>query len=127
MAIREVLSKISVASPQARLYEELLAQFSDTITQYRQQNSHKSHRTVDDYIDQILVIDVNQRRGDTLMPTPRQEGSSSWGAALNETFNPALTPSGPPNLDDEWFAQQNWNDIAMQFSDNFAVDFGSRI
>lgn len=55
-----MLRKIGEANPQSRPYNETLSAFADTISAYRRKTSHKSRRMVDQYIDQILVIDVDQ-------------------------------------------------------------------
>lgn len=115
----EVLKRIGEANPQSRLYSEILCTFHDTIRIRRQQLSHRARRAVDQYIDQILVINVNEG-ADHGGPTPITDYD-------NET---ARTSGGDVNLglieqvewDEGWLAQYNWDDVSMQFSDNFTID-----
>ncbi|KAF2712810.1 hypothetical protein K504DRAFT_427436 [Pleomassaria siparia CBS 279.74] len=142
----EMLKKICDASPQSRQYSETLSTFADTISAYRRQTSHKACRMVDQYVDQILVIDVDQElsnQGD-IAPAPHNytssaSASASSGASRGEgglgdsiaSEDPSLLSLG--QVDDNWFAQQSWDDeqtwegVSMQFLDNFAIDNGTRI
>lgn len=43
---------------QARVYQEILAGFAEAIHKYRQKISLESRRTVQHYMDQVLVIDM---------------------------------------------------------------------
>ncbi|KAJ5831946.1 hypothetical protein N7474_000257 [Penicillium riverlandense] len=128
--ILDVLNKIGEASPQSKLYGETLSTFMDTIHVYRRQLSHHPHRTVDQYIDQILVIDVEPHQsGRQSMPSNQHFMNSPWDTDAGFTMaldSGDLTLVGQSGLDDYWSTQQPWDDVAMQFSDNFGIDFGAQ-
>lgn len=125
-----MLNKIGEASPQSKLYGETLSAFMDTISLCRRQLSHNPHRTVDQYIDQILIIDVEQNQSGRQPMSSNQHFMNSPGdtdAGFNIALNSEdLTLVGQPGPDDYWSMQQSWDDVAMQFSDNFGIDFGAQ-
>jgi hypothetical protein len=55
--VREVLKKLSYQSPQAEHYHNVLSNFSEAITQRREQIAEERRRVTSQYLDQILVID----------------------------------------------------------------------
>lgn len=131
MGVRDVLNKISEVSPQSKLYSETLRAFADTINMYRRQSSHKARHTIDQYIDQILVIEVEQGdSGHTLAAQAPSVSQTSWGPDLGisdslSSDDPTLI--GLAELDDNWFSQQNWDNVPMQFLDNFSIDYGAHV
>lgn len=132
-----MLRKIGEASPQSRPYYETLSAFADTISAYRRKTCHKSRRMVDQYIDQILVIDVEQEpasNGDSTAAAHTTASVSRGEHAINGSLtseDPTLIDLG--QVDGNWFAQQTWDDeeiwenVSMQFLDSFAIDYGARI
>lgn len=81
---------------------------------------------VEEYIDQILVVNSGQEgfEGNNEAEPPRIVDSQ---AGVKVGFGPfpgsdeqALVPF--EGLD-SWLNQQSWDDVAMQFSDNFAIDY----
>lgn len=124
------MTRIGEANPQSRLYNEILSTFSDTIRAHRRLVSRNARRAVDQYIDQILVIDVEQGTRDDDLLLNHHNLEDGW--CLKEGLNSPLgsmgsTFPGQVEWDEAWFAQNNWNDIAMQFSDNFTIDYSSRL
>ncbi|KAJ5580013.1 uncharacterized protein N7459_005998 [Penicillium hispanicum] len=129
--ILEMLNKIGEASPQSRLYSETLGAFMDTISAYRRQSTHKSRHAVDQYIDQILTIDIDpDQSGQETASSSQYSTTFSWDTDAD--FHTAFgsvdpTLGGQSGLEDYWSVQQDWDDIAMQFSDNFGIDFGAQM
>ncbi|KAF2642451.1 hypothetical protein P280DRAFT_467808 [Massarina eburnea CBS 473.64] len=136
----EMLRKIGEASPQSRPYKETLSNFADTISAYRRQASQKFRRMVDQYIDRILVIDVDQDSSsheDSTGTTHITVSVSSSASCGESGLGGSLTAEDPTfiglrQVDDNWFVQQTWDDeqrwdgVSMQFLDNFAIDYGAR-
>jgi hypothetical protein len=98
----EILDDIATTSPQARLYHQILTSFSEAVTKYHHRVASEVRRTVQHYMDQILVItppDANcasQR-----IPSDRSGGANNdewnyeWlaGAIVNvDTNASALDP-----------------------------------
>ncbi|KAJ5585764.1 hypothetical protein N7450_005551 [Penicillium hetheringtonii] len=54
-----LLDDIGQASPQARLYHQILTSFCDAVAKYRSRVVGELYRTVQDYMDQVLTIDTN--------------------------------------------------------------------
>lgn len=67
---REVLDSIAATSSQARLYHEILTSFSEAVSKYRQRVSGEVRRTVQHYMDQILIVDVPGNMGGQHYPSP---------------------------------------------------------
>jgi hypothetical protein len=63
--VRDVLKKLPHQSPQADHYRDVLVSFSEAISKRRQQIVQERRRVTRNYLDQILVIDVqsNQSHG----------------------------------------------------------------
>lgn len=92
---------------------------------------------VDQYIDQILVTDVDQEpsdHGDFTVPTHNTASAGRGEHGLDGSLpseDSTLVDLG--QMDENWFAQQtwddeqNWDNVSMQFLDSFAVDYGARI
>ncbi|KAF9893440.1 hypothetical protein FE257_010752 [Aspergillus nanangensis] len=78
----DVLDDIGRTSPQARLYHQILQSFADAVTRYRHRVAGEVRRTVQHYIDQILIVDTS--------PGDR----AATGARL----------AGQERCDDEWLA-----------------------
>ncbi|GES60117.1 hypothetical protein ATEIFO6365_0002044900 [Aspergillus terreus] len=53
----DLLNDIGRTSPQARLYHQILTSFSEAVTRFRHRVAGEVRRTVQHYMDQILVID----------------------------------------------------------------------
>ncbi|KAB8215088.1 hypothetical protein BDV33DRAFT_227853 [Aspergillus novoparasiticus] len=54
-----LLDDIGQASPQARLYHQILTSLYDAVAKYRSRVVGELYRTVQDYMDQVLTIDTN--------------------------------------------------------------------
>ena len=87
---------------------------------------------MDQYIDQILFIDVDRNQAGQ-QPTPSNRsfmspfGDSVADSGFDGTINSGeLTLVEQSELDSYWSMQQSWDDIAIQFSDNFGIDFGAQ-
>ena len=100
---RAVLQQIGCFSPQAKLYYEILVEFADAIAHYRMRVTRQTRRAVDQYIDQILVIDST-----TDADTQKRDGPAADGV------QPSLYPS-PSGSKDE-------NDTYHMHQDSMAVD-----
>ena len=146
MGARAVLQQIGRFSPQAKLYYEILSEFSDAISHYRMRMSRQTRRAVDQYIDQILVIDsvgnsTSQKReapsGDgsqpLLYPSPSgskddndahhaHQDSMAVDSMLENTGNMDLGHGHSDEIDlmGEF---QGWDDMALQLSENFSFTY----
>ncbi|KAJ4375336.1 hypothetical protein N0V83_002422 [Neocucurbitaria cava] len=134
----EMLRKIGEANPQSKPYNETLSAFADTISAYRRKTSHKSRRMVDQYIDQILVIGVDQEASSHGDSTVAAHNTASVSRAEHGLGSCSLTSEDPTlvdlgHVDQNWFAQQTWDDeeiwenVSMQFLDSFTIDYNARI
>lgn len=55
---REVLAAMGETSSQAKAYHEILTSFSEAVRKFRQRVTMEERRTVQHYMEQVLVIDV---------------------------------------------------------------------
>lgn len=129
--ILDVLNKIGEASPQSKPYGEVLSALMDTIRVYRRQSSYKAHRTADQYIDEILIIDADPNQSGR-QPAPTNKSFMNSPGEADDTFNVNISAGElsfveQSDLDDCWTMQQSWDEVAMQFSDNFGTDFGNQL
>lgn len=145
MGARAVLQQIGRFSPQAKLYYEILTEFSDAISHYRMRMSRQTRRAVDQYIDQILVIDsasnsaVQKRDGPSrdgsqplLYPSPSGSKDDNDAHHANQDSMAVDSLLEPTNLDlghshsDEMDLMgefQGWDDMALQLSENFSFSY----
>ena len=124
-----ILADIALSSPQAQLYYNILINFAEAVTKYRQRVADEMHRTVQHYMDRILVIEptathrnVQQRHnGDT------QDFGKTWDDCLPS--NPELhTEADPrPMLQLPAFQDQQVFGAGgdIQYSAYFSPDFDS--
>ncbi|KAJ9136596.1 putative C6 transcription factor [Pleurostoma richardsiae] len=145
----DILRSLAAASPQARLYYDILSNFSDAIARYRRRLSYETRRSVHQYMDQILVVDVdnggssssnnNNRSAGAAgchYPSPggsRDAEAAGGGPDGNGGLGPEdLFPGAGGSVDE--FAQcggdmdmlgdfQGWDDIAMQLAGDFAMNY----
>ncbi|KAL5341761.1 hypothetical protein BJX70DRAFT_395493 [Aspergillus crustosus] len=122
-----ILAEIASTSPQAQLYHSILTSFAEAVDVYRQRVEDERRRTVQHYMDQILVIDaasVSQREGrnESVLDHER-ENRSSGGMSSTNTILPS---DGDAEADDELttllrltsgFPDQGWNEVDMQLLD----------
>jgi hypothetical protein len=132
---RRVLQRFGVTCPQARLYDDILYSFSETISQYRLSISRRTVQKVDQYLDRILVIDPIQTRsnslGNTFAPATPPLFSDPLTATSQPTDNMATSlelhgtmASAAVAMDEiDWLDQSHSSDLAMRFTDDFAIDF----
>lgn len=112
-----MLKMIGEASHQARAYREILTSFSEAILKHRQQISLESRRTVQHYMDHVLVVrraetDQNQNRLDQVDDRFDLPLSSLSEARIQ--FNEFSDPQSEMTLED---FQINWAELDMQFID----------
>ncbi|OAL23608.1 hypothetical protein AYO22_06185 [Fonsecaea multimorphosa] len=144
---REVLRNLSIHSPQAEHYYEILSGFADVIQRHRQHLSREKRRYKNKYVDQILTLDVSPSAGGSQSTSsPRTPLSNDRGIGVLE--NPATSGSvtggggvpgndfdlnGPFQMADysQWplengggfdFGMFGWDNFAMQISENFSFD-----
>ncbi|EXJ53745.1 uncharacterized protein A1O5_12994 [Cladophialophora psammophila CBS 110553] len=83
---REVLRNLSVHSPQAEHYYEILSGFADVIQRHRQHLSREKRRFKNKYVDQILTLDVSpSAAGSQSTYSPRTPQSSDHGLGVPDT------------------------------------------
>jgi hypothetical protein len=126
IGVRDVLKKLSHQSPQAEHYHDVLVSFSEAINNRRQQIAQERRRITRDYLDQILVIDVQNNQSNSYS-TPigtsagefRVETGSIedwWHSSL--PFAPSILENPPDILHADWDA------FAMQISEQLTYNNG---
>ena len=132
---REVLRSLSIQSPQAEHYYEILTGFADVIQRRRQSLSLGERRSRNKYVDQILTFDNTpsaSRSQSTLSPaTPQSKdlgNSNQEVIATNEGVGefdfqmPDLTGWPLENGGGFDFGMFGWDNFVMQISENFSFD-----
>ncbi|OAP56024.1 hypothetical protein AYL99_10176 [Fonsecaea erecta] len=144
---REVLGNLSIHSPQAEHYYEILTGFADVIQRHRQHLSREKRRHKNKYVDQILTLDISPSAGGSQSnSSPRTPLSNDrgTGAPDHATPNGSVTGggnfsaaefdlNGPLQMADysQWplehgggfdFGMFGWDNFAMQISENFPFD-----
>ncbi|KAH8698967.1 hypothetical protein BGW36DRAFT_293888 [Talaromyces proteolyticus] len=138
---RNILASIATTSPQARLYHDILTSFAEAVTRHRRRVAGEVRRTVQHYMDQILVVEQNPL--DSYHETQLNNNWDSNGQppqfpAANLIENADSNTSGVPDPisdstkgahtllqlagsfeNDEY---GDWNDVDMQFADGFIPD-----
>lgn len=58
-ATLSLLKDMTGSSPQAKFYHHVLARFSETVIKYRQRVAREVQTTVQDYVENVLVIETS--------------------------------------------------------------------
>ncbi|KAH0842483.1 putative Fungal specific transcription factor [Fonsecaea pedrosoi] len=145
---REVLRNLSLQSPQAEHYYEILSGFADVILRHRQHLSREKRRFKNKYVDQILTLDVSPSAAGsqstssprTPLSTERNLGvvdSAVAGGSIIGGDDGGLGSEFDPNEQlqmtdySQWplengggfdFGMFGWDNFAMQISENFSLD-----
>ncbi|KIW26353.1 uncharacterized protein PV07_09453 [Cladophialophora immunda] len=143
---REVLRNLSIHSPQAEHYYEILSGFADVIQRHRQHLSRERRRSKNKYVDQILALDASPSAGGShSTSSPRTPLSTDHGIGPLSTAIPGGSETGggvlgtdfdfngPLQMADysQWplengggfdFGMFGWDNFAMQISENFSFD-----
>jgi len=130
-----VLESIAATSPQAQLYHEILISLSDAVVKYRYRVSAEVRRTVQHYMDKILVIhplhDMDGTIQDYLTseianggPDYEHANSSVDSVAHANVLDPGSSMGGIHSLPNSaWLkAQCEWDDLDLQLSDDSVLD-----
>jgi hypothetical protein len=135
-AVCGVLDSIAVTSPQAQLYHEMLISLSDAVVKYRYRVSAEVRRTVQHYMDKILVIHPLRDTDDITQDYLNSEianGDPDYQHA-NASVDPvshanALDPGSSmgglhPLPNTAWLKDLHceWDDLDLQLSDDFVLD-----
>ncbi|EHA25386.1 hypothetical protein ASPNIDRAFT_42258 [Aspergillus niger ATCC 1015] len=126
-----LLDDIGRTSPQAQLYHQILTSLNDAVAKFRNRVAGEVYRTVQDYMDQILMIDPNMD-GDTIARSKDSEDSypgwsDDWlaGAIRGvETGDIALDPVSNGTQGAQMFRDPgDWGDIdSMELGDHLLMD-----
>ncbi|KAJ5990751.1 hypothetical protein N7522_010958 [Penicillium canescens] len=124
-----ILADIALSSPQAQLYYNILINFAEAVTKYRQRVADEMHHAVQHYLDRILVIEptathrnVQQRHNGDI-----QDFGKSWDDCL--ASNPELHTEADPRPMLQLPAFQDQQDFGaggdILYSAYFSPDFES--
>ncbi|GKZ57709.1 hypothetical protein AnigIFM49718_003038 [Aspergillus niger] len=126
-----LLDDLGRTSPQAQLYHQILTSLNDAVAKFRNRVAGEVYRTVQDYMDQILMIDPNMD-GDTIARSKDSEDSypgwsDDWlaGAIRGvETGDIALDPVSNGTQGAQMFRDPgDWGDIdSMELGDHLLMD-----
>ncbi|KAL3249933.1 hypothetical protein ABHI18_011415 [Aspergillus niger] len=126
-----LLDDIGRTSPQAQLYHQILTSLNDAVAKFRNRVAGEVYRTVQDYMDQVLMIDPNMD-GDTIARSKDSEDSypgwsDDWlaGAIRGvETGDIALDPVSNGTQGAQMFRDSgDWGDIdSMELGDHLLMD-----
>jgi len=115
-----VLKKLSHQSPQAEHYHDVLSSFSDAITKRRKQIAQERRRATSQYVDRILVLDVqNDQQQQQTSPISADADFSRIEADSIENWWNSEFPFAPENAD---VLTADWDTFALQISENFTFD-----
>ncbi|KAF9883889.1 hypothetical protein FE257_002683 [Aspergillus nanangensis] len=118
----QLLDAAAAISPQSRLFSRTLQELDETINLYNRLYSRKARCLADQYVEQLLVIDINP--GTSGAPAP-ELGEPVLLSGLEHTMaHHAPCTIGDVKLDDQVFDLQEWEDLGFHFSDDFGLDFG---
>jgi hypothetical protein len=139
---RDVLASIATTSPQAQLYHDILVSLSEAVTKHRRRVAGEVRRTVQHYMDQILVMEQtpsninyenNSDPGNTDYPWNNMQQQYTVDTSDNSEANISSLPD--PISDCTKGAHTllqiassfeheygDWEDLDMQFSDGFLPD-----
>lgn len=97
----------------------------ESINLYKRLYARKTRTLADQYVEQILVIDINQ--GTSGLPLQVQ-GEQLMLPGLEYPISHQIeNEMGDTMLNDHFFDHEGWDDLGFQFSDNFALDFGASL
>lgn len=126
---RNILGDIALASPQAQLYHNMLTDFAEAITKYRQRVSDETHYTVQHYMDRILTFEPPTHGNDLGQPDDYdgRNVDENWGFSLANTTqaSPLVFPMGLPTANaDEIMRDQHdgWLDGSIPFPEFFVPE-----
>ncbi|GFN11786.1 fungal specific transcription factor domain-containing protein [Aspergillus tubingensis] len=126
-----LLDDIGRTSPQARLYHQILTSLNDAVTKFRNRVAGEVYRTVQDYMDQILMIDPTVDGGSTAHARDREDSYTVWnddwlaGAIRSaETGEVALDPVLNGTHGAQMFHDLgDWGDIdGMELEEDLLMD-----
>ncbi|KAE8320907.1 hypothetical protein BDV39DRAFT_212965 [Aspergillus sergii] len=126
-----LLDDIGRTSPQAQLYHQILTSFLEAVNKYRNRVAGEVYRTVQDYMDQILTIDVAMPEDSATAPSGRQDVYPGWddgwlaGAMQDvEASAIALDPISFGTKGAQMFREPcNWSDMdTMQLEGDLIID-----
>ncbi|KAH9209786.1 hypothetical protein DL95DRAFT_343897 [Leptodontidium sp. 2 PMI_412] len=118
--VRDVLKKLSHQSPQAEHYHDVLSSFSEAIIKRRKQIAQERRRATSQYVDRILVLDVqNDQQQQQTSPISADADFSRIDADSIENWWNSEFPFAPENAD---VLTADWDAFALQISENFAFD-----
>ncbi|KAL2705083.1 hypothetical protein AAEP93_000333 [Penicillium crustosum] len=126
---QDILGDIALASPQAQLYYNMLTDFAEAITKYRQRVSDETHYTVQHYMDRILTFEPPTHRNDLGQPDDYdgRNVDENWGFSLSNPAQPSplVFPMGLPTANaDEIMRDQHdgWLDGSIPFPEFFVPE-----
>ncbi|GAT30094.1 hypothetical protein RIB2604_03300660 [Aspergillus luchuensis] len=126
-----LLDDVGRTSPQAQLYHQILTSFNDAVTKFRNRVAGEVYRTVQDYMDQILMIDPTVDGGSTAHARDREDSYTVWnddwlaGAIRSaETGEVALDPVLNGTQGAQMFHDPgDWGDIdGMELEEDLLMD-----
>ncbi|OKL55458.1 hypothetical protein UA08_09281 [Talaromyces atroroseus] len=130
---RSVLASIATTSPQAELYHDILTSFSEAVTKYRRRVAGEVRRTVQHYMDQILILEQASLHINHEIQ-PNNSNQQFPGNMADKLETNSSSPPDPisdctkgahtliqmaSSLDTEY---DDWEDLDMQFFDGFLPD-----
>ncbi|KAK0118323.1 hypothetical protein ONS95_012618 [Cadophora gregata] len=118
--VRDVLKKLSLQSPQAEHYHDVLSSFSEAIIKRRKQIAQERRRATSQYVDRILVLDVqsDQQQQQTSPISADADFSRIEADSIEKWWNSEF-PFAPENTD---VLTADWDTFALQISENFTFD-----
>lgn len=117
---REVLKSMGEACHQAQVYQEVLASFSEAIDQYRRYILAESRRTIQHYMDQVLVVDIAHDEDQDGRNHPH---FGFVAPNLSDTSIPQADSGYPLDLMSDSF-QIDWTEIDLHRVDQLSPNFG---
>ncbi|KAG4432988.1 hypothetical protein IFR05_011532 [Cadophora sp. M221] len=118
--VRDVLKKLSHQSPQAEHYHDVLSSFSEAIVKRRKQIAQERRRATSQYVDRILVLDVqNDQQQQQTSPISADADFSRIDADSIENWWNSEFPFATENAD---VLTADWDTFALQISENFTFD-----
>jgi len=98
----------------------VLSSFSDAITKRRKQIAQERRRATSQYVDRILVLDVqNDQQQQQTSPISADADFSRIEADSIENWWNSEFPFAPENAD---VLTADWDTFALQISENFTFD-----
>jgi hypothetical protein len=114
---RDVLKKLSYQSPQAKHYYDVLRSFFEAINKRRKQLARERRNCTSQYLDQILVLDIQQDQRTQYTITDSADDVSLPMATIENRWNSPepLPPGILDNFPDILVA--DWGAFAVQISE----------